>query len=51
VIETLKTTGGLKDITDIKFLRKPIEVEMVAKIVGEHKRNNRTPPRGPPHHS
>jgi len=50
VIETLKTTGGLKDITDIKFLRKPIEVEMVAKIVGDHKRKNRTPPISPHHH-
>ncbi len=50
VIETLKTTGGLKDITDIKFLRKPIEVEMVAKIVGDHKRKNRTPPISPHHY-
>ena len=37
VVEVLKHTGGVKDITDIKFLRKPIEVEMVAKIVKEHK--------------
>jgi len=37
VIEILKTTEGFVDTPDIKFLRKPIEVEMVAKIVKEHK--------------
>ena len=37
VVEVLKTSGGLSDMTDIKFLRKPIEVEMVAQIIKEHK--------------
>jgi len=40
VVEVLKNTGGLKDITDIKFLRKPIEVEMVTKIVKHHRESH-----------
>jgi len=41
VVEVLKSSRGLKDITDIRFLRKPIEVEMVAEIVKGHKQGHR----------
>ena len=37
VSEVLKNSGGLKELTNIRFLRKPIEVEMVAEIVKGHR--------------
>ena len=37
VIGGFRNTGAPKQITNMKFLRKPIEVEMVAKIVKDYK--------------
>ena len=37
VVGVLKSSIGLEDMTDLKFLRKPIEVEMVTQIVKEYK--------------
>jgi len=38
VTEMLKNSGDFKDTTDIQFLRKPIEVDILAKIVNHHKK-------------
>jgi len=40
VVQIVKSTGGLKETTDIRFIRKPIEVEMVTKIVKYHKQGD-----------
>ena len=37
VVEIVKTTGGLEETADIRFIRKPIEVETVTKLVKYHK--------------
>jgi len=40
VIEQLKSSGGFRDTADIKFLRKPVEVETVTQIVKDYKHGN-----------